>query len=168
MSIQEEAKRLEDLLAQQVNAWRKDLEDIKEEIKQLDATLQEKEAKTDRSENATFQIAKDTRDLKMGVATTISKKIDLYSSHENTYVPTGVITVGSTVEVRPLTVNGVSDSDPRGHRVIKLVEAGLSDAMNLVGIDSVVGAALLGHREGETITVRTRKGIVTYVIERMH
>lgn len=168
MNIQEESARLDALLDNQVDVWRKELESIEQEIKQLDKILQDKESKTDRSENATFQIAKDSRDVKMGVYNTIWKKIDLYSSHKDKYEPTGVISVGSTVEVRPISVNGVPETDPRGHRVIKLVEAGLSNAKDLVGIDAPIGAALLGHQAGETVTIRTRKGTVIYAIERMH
>ena len=66
-------------------------------------------------------------------------------------------------------MNGDSFVDKRANRVIKLVEEGLSDAeKRLVGIDSALGSALLGHKEGDSVTIKTRKGSIIYKIERMY
>lgn len=169
MTIQEESEALELLLSKACDSWKEELDSIDAEIKSLNAILQDKESQTDRSENATFQIAKDTRDVKMSAYAAVYSKIAAYSEYKRDYVPTGAITVGSTVEVKPLSVNGSTDVDQCAHRIIKLVGSNLSDAQNrLVSVDSALGSALLGHRPGEQISIKTRKGLVTYLIERMY
>lgn len=169
MTMQEESAALEEVLAHKSEDWQKELDAIEAEIRGLDDILADKESKTDRSENATFQIAKDTRDLKMASYDVIYKKLQKYAAHKDTYVHTGFITIGSTVEVNPVAIKGGKFLDDRAHRVIKLVEEGLSDAeKRLVGVDSALGTALLGHKVGDSVTIKTRKGMITYKIERMY
>lgn len=169
MSIVEEAKRLDDIVASIDAEWKEQLKNLETEIQELNAILADKESKTDRSENATFQIATDNRDIKMSAYDTIRHKVEKLASSKRDYVSTGVVTVGSTVEVKPVSINGSADVDMRGHRVIRIVDEGLSAADKfLVGTDSALGAALLGHKVKDSVSCKTRKGIITYSIEEMY
>ena len=63
---------------------------------------------------------------------------------------------GSVVHLRTTNNNeliytlvGLDDADPKS---------------GLISSDSLIGKALLGHREGETVTVRTAGGVKEYTI----
>lgn len=169
MTIIEAAKSLDEVMASRYSVWMDELVAVEKEVKELDAILQEKESKVDRSENATFQIAKDTRDVKINAMAVINNKLALYSQYQESYEPTGVVTIGSTVELNVKSINGASTTDPRGHRIIKLVAEGLGDAINnLVDVTSATGKALLGCTSGDMFTIKTRKGLIEYAIERMY
>lgn len=156
MDLQQESARLEDVLAKAAAEWRESLREINEEIADLEKILNEKEAKTDRSENATFQIASDGKSAKVAVRQMLTEKINAYENHKESYTPTGVVRVGSTVA---LTAGNES-------LVAKIVPKGLSDALKgLIDVESPVGKASIGKCAGATFAVKTRKGKILYTIE---
>lgn len=67
MSLQAESLRFNDVMRGMVKATEAELEVINARITELTELLQTKEMSTDRSENASFQIATDERDVKTAV-----------------------------------------------------------------------------------------------------
>lgn len=156
MDLQKESARLEEVLAKAAAEWSVQLQQTNAEIAEFEKILNEKEAKTDRSENATFQIASDGKSAKVAIKQMLTEKISAYENHKESYTSTGVVRVGSTVALR-------SDGESI---VVKIVPKGLSDALKgLVDVESPVGKASIGKCAGSTFTVKTRKGKVLYTIE---
>lgn len=156
MDLQSESTRLEMALEQAAEGWRAQLKDVDAQILEYEKILADKESKTDRSENATFQIASDGKSAKMAVRKMLTEKLEVYENHKTGYTPSGVVQEGSTVA---LSTNGST-------RVVKIVPHGLSDALrDLVDISSAVGKAALGLAVGATFSVKTRRGKVIYKIE---
>lgn len=156
MNLQVESERLDAVLAEAANDWRKSMSEVDEQILEYEKILADKESKTDRSENATFQIASDGRAASMAVKATLRAKLDAYDSYRQNYTPIGVVREGSTLHL----TTGEEDI------VVKIVPRNLSDAIKgLIDIDSPVGRATIGLSAGATFVVKTRKGRLTYKIE---
>lgn len=154
--LQNESTRLEEVLANAAKEWQEQLNEVNAQIAEYDRILSEKESKTDRSENATFQIASDGKSAKIGIKQMLTEKLQAYENHKVSYVPSGVVKVGSTIA---LSFNGKES-------VAKIVPKGLSDALKgLIDVESPVGKASIGLCTGSTFTVKTRLGKVQYRIE---
>ena len=162
-----------------------ELEEITARIKELNYRLQnDPDLQTDRSENASFQIAKDERDVKVNISNIKMARIESLRSELGNYTSTGYIALGTTVELRIIAVKNYDSLDflkkkvMQGNRevevlqdtaIFKLVRHNTSNAKrNLVAIDYIVGKALVGRTAGEVITVTTPLGEVTYKIERIY
>ena len=144
------------------------LRDINERIDELNKLLQSKEMFTDRSENASFQIATDERDMKLAIRGKLQKRINTLQTTSEDYTPTGVITKGSTVELLLMSIDG---KKPTGQSsfIIKLVEHEIEQAnKSLISIKSKVGDALLNRVAGDIIEVLAPAGKVKYRIERCY
>lgn len=75
-------------------------------------------------------------------------------------MPTGQVTIGSTVTVTA-TQGGVS-------RSFKIVGSQEADAMHgIISEDSPFGKALMGRKEGDTVTVNAPAGEMKYKIEKI-
>ena len=75
-------------------------------------------------------------------------------------MPTGQVTIGSTVTVTA-TQGGVS-------RSFKIVGSQEADAMHgIISEDSPFGKALMNHREGDTVTVNAPAGEIKYRIDKI-
>lgn len=156
MNLQVESERLNSLLADAANEWRASMAEVDAQILNYEKILADKESKTDRSENATFQIASDGRAAAMAVKATLRAKLDAYNTHRQNYTPIGVVREGSTLHLR------CNDEDI----VVKIVPHNLSDAIKgLIDVESPVGRAAIGLSAGATFAVKTRKGRLTYNIE---
>lgn len=162
-----------------------ELEEITARIKELNYRLQnDPDLQTDRSENASFQIAKDERDVKVNISNIKMARIESLRSELGNYTSTGYITLGTTVELRVIAVKNYDSLSflkrkvMRGNReveelqdtaIFKLVRHNTSNAKcNLVSIDYIVGKAITGRTAGEVVTVTTPLGEVTYKIERIY
>ena len=156
MDLKTESVKLDEVLASVAAEWRTQLDEVNAQIAEYDKILAEKESKTDRSENATFQIASDGKSAKMGIKQMLTSKIQSYERHKQEYVPTGVVQEGSTLAL----------SSGNEKLIVKIVPKGLSDALrNLIDVESPVGKASLGLGVSSLFTVKTRKGRVEYKIE---
>lgn len=156
MDLQAESAKLEEALANAAAEWREQLRKTNEEIAEYDVVLTDKESRTDRSENATFQIASDGKSAKLAIKQMLTEKINAYENHKESYTSTGVVRVGSTVA---LSTDGES-------LVAKIVPKGLSDALKgLIDVESPVGKASIGKCAGSTFAIKTRKGKILYTIE---
>ena len=146
-----------------------DLNKIEEEIEELNIKLQGKDMKTDRSENADYQIATDARAMKMAMRNLLLQRIESISHEVGGYAHTGFIALGSTVELNVVTVGGKTPHFSKTNFIFKLVQHNTSKALlNLVAIDSKVGAAILGRTAGDDVTVEAPCGLVKYHIERVY
>lgn len=139
------------------------LEKLKQELQErMEVTRPEiaqriKEAKEqgDLSENAEFDAAKEAQSMNEGRIEDIRKII------ENAVIVTdgakhgGVIGVGSDVEAESagkkhhFVIVGVSESNP---------------TEGFISNESPIGQALLGHKKGDMIEVRTPRGLMEYKI----
>lgn len=163
------SEQLNAVIVQSIAEEKEALTQLEEEIRNLNVTLQGKEMQTDRSENADFQIAKDSRDIKVALSNLHMQRIESMSSEVGNYAPTGFITLGSTVELNLMSVNGQTPHIAERLFVFKLVQHHTSNALKkLVAIDSKVGAALLGRAAGEIVDVEAPMGRLTYKIERIY
>lgn len=177
--------RLSRDIEQMIEDEKKELEIITARIKELNYRLQnDPDLQTDRSENASFQIAKDERDMKVSISNIKLARIDSLQSELGSYTPTGFIAHGTTVELRVKSVKNYDSLDflqskpmpgnrevkvPLDTIVFKLVRHNTSNAKrNLVSIDSIVGKAISGRAAGDTVTVTAPFGEVTYSIERIY
>lgn len=162
-----------------------ELEEITARIKELNYRLQnDPDLQTDRSENASFQIAKDERDVKVNISNIKMARIESLRNELGNYTSTGYIALGTTVELRVIavknydTLNFLKKKSVQGNRevvstqdtvIFKLVHHNTSnEKRNLVAIDCIVGKAIVGRTSGEVVTVTTPLGEVTYKIERIY
>lgn len=170
MSLQAESLRFNDVMRGMVKATEAELEVINARITELTALLQTKEMSTDRSENASFQIATDERDVKTAVRSALQKRIATFEQEtENSYAPTGFATQGSTLELEVQSIDGKKPIAMKTNFILKLVHKDLGKAdLGLVAVSSNVGAAVLGHRAGDLIEVKAPKGRICYKIVRLY
>lgn len=141
---------------------------VNKRIEELNALLQTKEMNTDRSENASFQIAKDERDIKISIRSKLQKRLAMLEAGAGTYVPTGFITLGTTVEFSVITIDGKPPKQPI-KMIVKLVEHAIAKAkQGFIAVDCKVGSVFVGKQSGQTVLVRTLKGDILYKIERIY
>lgn len=169
-SLKERSEYLDSVRKDLVEASMRDLKSIDERIEVLTTKLKDKEMHSDRSENADFQITKDERDIQTYIRNLIQNRIEALLEMDNAYVPTGVIMLGTTVELTLLDINRDTAIDARVKSlVIKIVNHEASKAdVGLVAIDSKVGAALCYHKAGDIVSVIAPKGAISYRIERIY
>lgn len=168
-SLLTKSEELDNVILGLIDSTRKELDKLNSDIEKLNVKLRGKEMRVDRSENADFQIANDARAMKTALANLLNRRIASISSEVNSYTPTGFITLGTTVELRVLSVNGKSPNFEQQNFIFKLVQHDTSDSLlNLVAIDSPVGSAILGRTTGDTVMIEALGGRIEYSIERIY
>lgn len=169
VDLKEVSARFNNDMLKLIEDTRKELVDINLRIEQLNLQLQEKEMHTDRSENASFQIAKDERDVQVTIRNLLQNRIESLEAESGDYVPTGFITLGTTVEMSIVAIGGKAPNLHTTTFIVKLVNHDLSKAdVGFIAVDCKVGSAIMGHQEGEIIEVVTQKGVISYKIERIY
>lgn len=169
ISLEQESERLNNVLVTLVDQWRSELADIEAQIVKLNEVLASSEAKSDRSENATFQIAKDERDIKMANMSILQEKISAFDTYAGTYTPGSTVKENSTVEVSLQTVNGQPYHVSMDiTEIYKVVQHALSYPENgLLSMKSKLGEAILDHMVNDVVEVSSPMGLITYKIERL-
>lgn len=168
-SLLAESNRLNNNIVAAIESSKEELNRLMVEIEELNVKLQSKDMRVDRSENADFQIANDSRAMKVATANLLNKRIESMSQELKTYIPTGFITLGTTVEIKALTVDGKPKNLPKDKFLFKLVQHDTGDSLqSLVAIDSLVGKAIVGRTTGEIVSVVAPIGKVEYRIERIY
>lgn len=110
----------------------------------------------DLSENAEYDAAREEQNI---VETRVIEIEDILQNHELIkHKKGGTIHVGSTVELK----NGKSVT----YKVVGPVEADPLEGK--ISNESPIGAALMGKKAGDRVTITTPKGEVTYTIELVH
>ena len=115
-----------------------------------------KEAKElgDLSENAEYDAAKDAQSSNEGRIEEIKSILENAVIIESTN-GSGVVRVGSSVKVE----------SKNGEQTFAIVGAAESDPVKgFISNESPLGAAFLGHKKGDSIEVKTPKGVTEYKI----
>lgn len=154
------AKAIEEKEAEHLSTLRT-IDKIKKEIDELD--------KGDASENAPLQVARENLSRTINIAGTLLQQIEALKSNKRIYTPSGVITLGTTIELKVLAVNGEVPSLPKNTFFFKLVDVGEGTPRSgLLAVETVSGNALLGRRAGDEVTVTTLLGNIKFKIERIY
>jgi transcription elongation factor GreA len=139
------------------------LEKLKNELQERTDVLRPeiaqriKEAKEqgDLSENAEFDAAKEAQSINEGRVEEIRKILENAVVITSGQTTSGVITVGSSVKAdagkgaKQFVIVGVTESNP---------------ANGFISNESPLGKAFLGHKKGDTVEVRTPRGVDKYKI----
>ena len=138
------------------------LEKLKKELEGIITVLRPeiatriKEAKElgDLSENAEYDAAKDAQSSNEGRIEEIKSILENAVIIESTN-GSGVVRVGSSVKVE----------SKNGEQTFAIVGAAESDPVKgFISNESPLGAAFLGHKKGDSIEVKTPKGVTEYKI----
>lgn len=137
-----------------------ELENELAELKKQRSEIAEKIAAArdygDLSENAEYDAAREEQGI---VESRVIEIEDILQNHEIIkHKSGGAIHVGSTVELK----NGKSVT----YQVVGPVEADPLEGK--ISNESPIGAALMGKKAGDKVTITTPKGEVTYTIELVH
>lgn len=149
--------------------------ELKQKCEQLQADLDianenvRKQEKTDARENADLQVAREQQAMANHMYVSAQRQLAALNSCIEGYTPKGAITLGTTVELRLLTVDGSTPNVQKDKFIVKLVEHDASDAANgFIAQDCKVGLAILGKVAGNTIIVKAPMGTLQYKIERIY
>ena len=127
------------------------------DIKRPEIAIRIKEAKEqgDLSENAEFDAAKEAQSINEGRIEEIRQTLDNVVVISDGSKSGGVVVVGSSIKI---------DSG-KGHKQFIIV--GVTESNPVAGFisnESPLGKAFLGHKKGDTVEVRTPKGVEQYKI----
>ena len=144
------------------------LEELKQELTYL-KTVKEKEVADlikearsfgDLSENSEYDEAKNEQGKLYSRIGELENVLLHAVILEEGDMPTGQVTIGSTV-----TVTMVKTGKSRSFKIVGSQEA---DAMHgIISEDSPFGRALMNHKEGETVTVNAPAGEIKYHIDKI-
>ncbi len=125
--------------------------------------------KTDASENADLQIARERQAMANHASITTQRQLSALSACIEDYTPMGSVTLGTTMELKLLSVNGMQPTLKKTTYYVKIVEHDASDAENgFIAQDCKVGLACLGKVAGDIVTVKAPMGALQYKIERIY
>ncbi len=173
VSLKADSEAFDVRIKQLIDEHKETIKVLDREIEELDIKLRDKEMQHDRSENADYHIAVDSRDLKTSVRNMLIKKVEEMESSRGEYKPTGFVSVGTTLEIKIQSINGSKNiSSIVGSKdkfIIKIVSDGTSKAtVGLVSVDTPVATAMLGHKASDIVEVKATYGKVLYSIERVY
>jgi transcription elongation factor GreA len=125
------------------------LADIKVKLKEVSQKIKEAREMGDLSENAEYHEAKNEQSFLMGKEQELDQKIRSAQIIKKE-CKNDTINVGCTVEID-------DDGDKMKYQIVGSDE---SDPLNgRISIDSPIGSALVGHKKGETVEVKTPAGV---------
>ena len=149
------------LSAQRLEALKEELNYLKT-VREKEVADQIKEARSfgDLSENSEYDEAKNEQGKLYSRIGELENVLLHAVILEEGDMPTGQVTIGSTV-----TVTMVKTGKSRSFKIVGSQEA---DAMHgVISEDSPFGKALMGHKEGETVTVSAPAGEMKYHIDKI-
>lgn len=139
---------------------RGELAKMKERRGQLSVDIGEAREKGDLKENAEYHAAKEEQAKVQLRINELEEKLRSARIIEEAGVQTGEVRIGATVHLKDL-----SDNEEVVYTLVDVSEADFSKGR--ISVQSPVAQALLGHKEGDTVTValpaRTLKYAVTKV-----
>ena len=135
-----------------------------ETVREKEVAEQIKEARSfgDLSENSEYDEAKTEQGKLYSKIAELKVLIENAEIVDNTdeNVPKDTITLGSIVRVRDL-----EDGFEESYEIVGSQEA---DPMHgIISEESPFGKALLGAKEGDTVTVEAPRGIITYTVQKI-
>jgi transcription elongation factor GreA len=146
------------LTAQGLRKLEEELEHLKgTKRKEVAERIKQAKAFGDLSENAEYDDAKNEQAFVEGRILQVEQMLRNARVIDNDAAPSGAVSVGSTVRLRDLaagseltyTIVGSPEADPLKDRISN---------------ESPVGQALIGRKQGETVTVRVPAGTLKYTI----
>lgn len=169
-TLQSEASRLRAQITKSLEVAKQQFNEYNKKAEELSNELQtNRDLATDRSENNSFQVTKESRDIAVMMAMKESNRIEALQTGLADYTPTGIITLGTTVELRILVTSNTITGLNFDRTVFMLVPHEIEDSINgLVSFDSPVGIAILGKCVNDVIDVNTVSCKITYKIERIY
>jgi transcription elongation factor GreA len=142
------------ITAEGLEKLKKQLEDVKLKLKGVSYKIKDAREMGDLSENAEYHEAKNEQAFLMGKEQEIEKKIKNAQIIENG-CKSDVIQVGCTVEID-------DDGEKMKYQLVGSDEA--DPASGRISVDSPIGSALIGHKKGESVQVKTPAGVSTVKI----
>jgi len=115
----------------------------------------------DISENSEYEDAKNEQAFIEGRIRTIEKMLSNPKVIENSDEVHNSVILGSTVVLRDLEMNEVIECT-----IVGAAEANPME--NRISYESPVGAAAMGHKQGDVFEVSVPAGIVKYKLEQIH
>lgn len=134
------------------------LETVRE--KEVSELIKEARSFGDLSENSEYDEAKNEQGKLYSRIGELENILTHALIIEEEDMPTGQVTIGSTV-----TVTAVSGGQSRSFKIVGSQEA---DAMHgIISEDSPFGKALMGAKEGEIVTVNAPAGEIRYTVDKI-
>ena len=157
-----------DIMAKQYKLTPQRLKELQDEltylktVREREVAEQIKEARSfgDLSENSEYDEAKNEQGKLYSRISELENVLLHAVIIEEGDMPTDQVTIGSTV-----TVTSMNGGASRSFQIVGSQEA---DAMHgVISEDSPFGKALMGHKEGETVTVNAPAGEMKYHIDKI-
>ena len=125
------------------------LADVKVKLKEVSQKIKEAREMGDLSENAEYHEAKNEQSFLMGKEQEVEQKIKNAQIIKKEGKSDSIV-VGCTVDIE-------DDGEKMRYQIVGSDE---SDPLNgRISIDSPIGSALVGHKKGEDVEVRTPAGV---------
>ncbi|MFA7253638.1 MAG: transcription elongation factor GreA [Patescibacteria group bacterium] len=124
--------------------------DVKKKMKDVSVKIKEARDMGDLSENAEYHEAKNEQSFLMGKEQELEQKIKNAEIIKKECK--GVVAVGCTVSID-------DDGEKMEYEIVGSDEA--DPLSGRISLDSPIGSALLGHKKGDTIEVKTPAGTST-------
>ena len=166
MSLRDDGLKIDESLKTEYHNWKNEISRLNKVIEEQNAILSTDEAKGDRSENAVFQNAADTKEKSMSMLRILEERVETfdrmfaaYSTEK--YVPESEIKIGSIARLNLLSEHKTF--------IVKVVprKAG-APLLGAIQENSPLGRALLGKKEGDTASCMTVRGTFRYIVEEVY
>lgn len=163
MDLKAEGRRIDKALMEEYDKWVRESQELDRRIAEQDAILRSDEAQGDRSENAVFQNAADTRSALYLEKGELEEKMRSYREEFKAYA-TREESRGPSVQIGSV-VHFVESSIGREF-VVKIVPR-KADApqKGAVSVTSPVGRSLLNRKQGDTVECKTERRTWKYTIK---
>jgi transcription elongation factor GreA len=128
---------------------KKQLAEIKQKLKTVSIKIKEAREMGDLSENAEYHEAKNEQSFLMGKEQELEQKVKNAQIIKND-CKSEIVQIGCTVEIE-------DDGEKMKYQIVGSDEA--DPISGRISIDSPIGSALIGHRKGDQVEVKTPAGV---------
>jgi transcription elongation factor GreA len=139
---------------------REDLARLKERRGELSGEIGEAREKGDLKENAEYHAAKEEQAKVQRRINDMEEKLRSAQIIDESNVQAGEIRIGATAHLKD-----VKSGEKIEYTLVDAAEADFSKGR--ISVQSPVAQALLGHKEGEQITVKLASGPLSYHVEKV-
>lgn len=129
---------------------------------EIEADIQEARGHGDLSENAEYDAAKDAQAQTHARIVELEQILDNAEIIDETSIDTSAVNIGVLV-----TVTNVGTKQTMELKIVGEQDADIYAVPMRISNKSPIGAALMGHKKGETVEVRTPAGLVKYKITKI-
>src|SRR4030042_1485270 len=128
-----------------------------EKRRQLSRAVGEAKAHGDLTENAEYDAAKEAQGLNEKRINDLEQKLGQARILDDENIPSDEVLIGATVRLKDMDTQEVLE-----YMLVSEPEADY--AAGKISVDSPVGAALLNHKEKDTVEIKVPAGILKYEI----